>query len=249
MANLSTPALKGVILAAGRGSRLGEATRACPKPLMRVGNRTCIDFAIAALMAVVDEVLVVTGYEAAQVEDHIAANWSHARLRTVRNCALESGNLTSLAAARDTIGSSAFIVTNADHLFPPTMYTAHFRPGAGLAIGCERDRAILSDEMKVVEREGRLVEIAKTLTRYDGAYIGTTSIGTDARAAYWRAFDAVLDEADLRTASVEMVLGRAARDARIAVEPRWLTGVRWFEVDTPEDLALARDGLAHREEV
>lgn len=238
-----------MILAAGRGSRLGEATRARPKPLMRVGDRTCIDFAIAALAAVVDEVLVVTGYEAAQVEDHLAANWSRAALRTVRNPALEAGNLTSLAAAREAIGEAPFIVTNADHLFPPSMYIDHFRPGPGLAIACERDRAILSDEMKVVERDGRLVEIAKTLTRYDGAYIGTTAVGTEALAPYWSAFDAVMAEADLRVASVEMVLGRAARDARIAVTPRWLTGLHWYEVDTPEDLALARDGLVHREEV
>ena len=64
--------MKGVILAAGRGSRLGDATDVLPKPLMPVAGRTCIDFAVEALLAVVDEVIVVTGYRAHLIEDHLA---------------------------------------------------------------------------------------------------------------------------------------------------------------------------------
>ena len=235
--------MKGIILAAGRGSRLGEATSSLPKPLLPVGERACIDFAIEALLPLVSEVIVVTGYRAELVEAHLARRWSAHPVVAVRNGDLEAGNLTSLRAARPALARSPFIVTNADHLFPPTMYSEYFRPGAGVAIACERSRAILDDEMKVAVDGLRLAAIAKTLTAYEGAYIGTTSVGAAMLDAYWAAFDAVAEAADIRTASVEMVLDHLARDAATAPEVRWIEGLRWYEVDTQEDLDRARQGL------
>jgi choline kinase len=235
--------MKGIVLAAGRGSRIGDATKALPKPLLPVGPRRCIDFAIEALLACADEILVVTGYMADAVEAHLAARGDGARVRAVRNPNPEAGNLTSLLAARAAIGAEPFVLTNADHLFPADMYTRFFVPGSGLTIACERDRPILDDEMKVVEQAGRLAAMAKTLTEFDGAYIGSTAVGEGALAAYWQAFDQVAGEADLRSASVEMVLDRLAREGTHAPVPRWIEGLRWFEVDTEEDLAAAREGL------
>lgn len=235
--------MRGVILAAGRGSRLGEATASLPKPLLVVGGRACIDFAVEALLSVVSEVIVVTGYQADQVESHLRQRWGDSPIRTVRNLDLEAGNLTSLRAARASLGREPFVVTNADHLFPAAMYTRHFQPGADVTIACERDRTILDDEMKVLASGERLTDIAKTLTQYDGAYIGTTAVGADMTTRYWGAFDAVAAEADVRTASVEMVLARLARDAATAPRLQWIEGLRWYEVDTQEDLDLAREGL------
>jgi choline kinase len=235
--------MKGIVLAAGRGSRLGPATAATPKPLMQVGGRRCIDFALDALLAVVDEVVVVTGHMADQVEAHLAAHWSDKPVTSVRNLDLEAGNLTSLRAARGAIGDGAFVVTNADHLFPADMYTAFFRSGAGVSIACERNRAILDDEMKIVAQDSDLQQISKTLPVFDGAYIGTTSVGGAASAAYWAAFDRVAASMPLASASVEMVLAELARDPATAPQVCWIEGLRWFEVDTEEDLALARAGL------
>jgi choline kinase len=233
----------GVILAAGRGSRLGDATSMLPKPLMHVGPRACIDFALEALMGVADEIVVVTGYRADLIESHLATHWPHGRIRTVRNTRLQAGNLTSLDAARGLIGDSPFIVTNADHLFPTDMYARHFQPNEGIRIACERERPVLADEMKVIEDSGSLVAISKTLPRYDGAYIGTTAVGRPANPRYWAAFDHVLATSDLTVASVEMVLDELARTQDTAPQVCWISGLTWYEVDTPEDLAGAREGL------
>lgn len=238
----------GVILAAGRGSRLGEETATLPKPLMTVAGRTCIDFAIEALLAVVDEVLVVTGYRAELVEAHLAAKWRGRRLTAVLNPQPEAGNLTSLGAARPFLNNAPFIVTNADHLFPVAMYSRHFPPttGSSIRIACERERPVLADEMKVIEAQGRLTAISKSLPRYDGAYIGTTCVPALVQHTYWAAFDRVSATHDQATASVEMVLHELAQDSATAPRVCWLSGLDWFEVDTPEDLVAARLGLALR---
>ncbi len=246
----------GVILAAGRGSRLGVETDALPKPLIGVAGRTCLDFAIDALLAVVDRIVVVTGYRAELIENHIATYWPDSPVQTVRNPQLEAGNLTSLGAARPLIGSDPFILTNADHLFPIDMYTRHFPVvPEGIGIACEKERPVLPDEMKVIERADRLVAISKTLPKYDGAYIGTTCVTQSATRDYWDAFDQVNAHSDLAIASVEMVLDELARNGAQGDQnvvstqvscPKicWLSGLVWFEVDTPEDLAVARESLA-----
>lgn len=241
--------MKGIILAAGRGSRLGDTTQVVPKPLVPVQGRACIDFAIEALAAVCNEVIVVTGYRAGDIEDHIATrpvaeSARHVPIRTVRNPDLEAGNLTSLGAARPLVEGDAFILTNADHLFPAEMYTRHFPPTAtGIHVAGENDRPILDDEMKVIELGGALQAISKTLPTFDGAYIGTTMVAADTIAAYWAAFDRVHATRDLASASVEMVLGELAASADAIPQVHWITGLKWFEVDTPEDLAIARESL------
>lgn len=235
--------MKGVILAAGRGSRLGETTAVLPKPLLEVGGQRCIDFAIAALGAVCDEIVVVIGYQGELIEAHLAQHHAHAPVRAVRNPTPEAGNLTSLLTARAAVADGGFIVTNADHLFPKDMYTRHFAPGAGVRIAAERNRTILDDEMKVVANGSNLVRIAKTLTEFEGAYIGTTAVSADAAQDYWQAFDRVMAREDLRSASVEMVLGELAQSPASAPQVCWIEGLTWFEVDTEEDLAIARRGL------
>jgi choline kinase len=98
--------------------------------------------------------------------------------------------------------------------------------------------------MKVVVVGGTLAAISKTLEGFEGAYIGTTRVSAEAVADYWEAFDRVEAEADLASSSVEMVLGKLATDPRTAPRVEWIEGLVWYEVDTPEDLALARAGLA-----
>lgn len=54
-----------------------------------------------------------------------------------------------------------------------------------------------------------------------------------ARSPYWAAFDRVRETKDLATASVEMVLHELAQEEATAPQVRWLSGLKWFEVDTP----------------
>ncbi len=43
--------MRGMILAAGLGRRMGELVRETPKPLLRVGNACLIEYAVRAMGA------------------------------------------------------------------------------------------------------------------------------------------------------------------------------------------------------
>ena len=59
-----------VILAAGKGTRLKPLTDTCPKPLVRVGDKTLLDHIVGALPSSVDELIIVTGYLGHMIEEY-----------------------------------------------------------------------------------------------------------------------------------------------------------------------------------
>jgi choline kinase len=56
--------MKGLIVAAGRGSRLGHLTKYTPKPLTKVGNSCFLENTILHFLSLgITEVGVVVGYK------------------------------------------------------------------------------------------------------------------------------------------------------------------------------------------
>ncbi len=241
-------ATTGVILAAGRGSRLAPLTDDRPKPLIEIGGMPCLAHAIRALAPTVQEILVVVGYQARRVEEWLRTTRHPLPVRSVINPSYERGSLSSLAAARCLLADKGFIVTNADHIFPEDFFLVHFQPCENneICIAAQRDRKIMDDEMKIrLDSANRLCAISKQLAVYDGAYIGATRVPASAAAAYWRGFDIAAAEAGSKVANVEDVLSVLAGSPD---SPRvvWCNTVRWYEVDTPEDLARARQAFEER---
>ncbi|NEU56312.1 NTP transferase domain-containing protein [Halorussus sp. MSC15.2] len=65
--------MRGVILAAGRGSRMGETTDDVPKAFLEVEGRTLYERQRAALAGVADAVTVVLGYEAETARERLSS--------------------------------------------------------------------------------------------------------------------------------------------------------------------------------
>jgi choline kinase len=109
--------MKGIILAAGRGLRLNGATGNTPKCLLEVGGLTLLERQIQALRAcAIEEIIVVTGYESARVQQACDD-----RIGFVENRDFERTNsLYSLWLTRDHLWDG-FIVLNSDVLFDPQM--------------------------------------------------------------------------------------------------------------------------------
>ncbi len=63
--------MKGVILAAGKGTRLEELTENKPKALLKVGNKNCLEHIIEGMRdAGITDIIVVIGYQGQQIVDY-----------------------------------------------------------------------------------------------------------------------------------------------------------------------------------
>src|SRR2546423_501673 len=63
--------MKAVILAGGRGTRLGSLTEALPKPMVPIAGQPLLEHQLGVLKRYgIDEVILSTGYRAEAVEDY-----------------------------------------------------------------------------------------------------------------------------------------------------------------------------------
>ena len=117
---------RAVILAAGRGERLGPLTASTPKPMLEVGGKPLIDRIVAGIAATgVHSLVVVTGYLAAAVEQYLAAN-SPLPVAFIRQDE-QDGTAGALRLARNAVGNEPFLLSWGDIATD----SRHFRAVAG----------------------------------------------------------------------------------------------------------------------
>src|SRR5712691_8885773 len=105
--------MKGIILAAGKGLRLGGTEGADPKCLVKVGGQTLIERQIRLLTTSgIDDIVVVVGFEADRVRQACPSDV----LFVENTCFDRTNSLYSLWLARHLL-SEGFVVMNSDVFF------------------------------------------------------------------------------------------------------------------------------------
>jgi choline kinase len=237
-----------VLLAAGLGSRLGTLTRDLPKALISVAGKPLLLHAVSfAARLRPTRIIVVGGFCFSQVKDTLGRA-SHAEaaaappIDLVENTQFRDGNLVSLLTAKPLL-TEGFLVMNVDHIYRPSIVEVVAPEVGAVTAFIDTDRKLGQDDMKV-ERgaDGRIVAIAKTLTKFDCGYVGMTRVPTAVLGRYFEEADRGLAE-EGRAIHVECILGRLAR-TDFAPTCRDISGHGWLEVDTPDERAAAEAALA-----
>jgi len=230
-----------IILAAGVGRRLNGTAGPLPKALLPFGGRTLLARHIAALRACgVQDVTVVVGFEAAQVQAAVGAD-PHVRL--VLNPDYREGSVVSLWAARDVLRAGRPVVLMDADVLGRLVSSAH--PNALLL---DREIEPGDEPVKLCIRDGRIVDFHKRpQAQHDwhGESVGffrfTPEAATDLAA---RTEDYV--GGGRRALEYEEPI----RDMMQSAPPGLfgfedITGLPWTEIDFPEDVAKA-SGLLPR---
>src|SRR5215831_18440065 len=231
-----------VVLAAGRGVRMGALTASTPKPLLQVAGRPIIEHVLGGFAAAgVRRAVVVTGYLGDRIE---AALGDGARLgMQVVYCrqARADGTARALLLAQPFIGPDPFALSWGDILVPAAFYRYFLDrfveqpcdaqlavnevddPWRGAAVYVRADWRV----ERVVEKPPR----GTSATRWNNAGV---LLLTEMAFDYARRIDpSPRGEYELPQALARMVCeGRAVR----AVPVRGA----WSDVGTPDDLAVAQ---------
>ena len=237
---------KAVVLAAGRGTRLGALTDDIPKALVDVGGKPLIVHALDGLMeAGLAEFMVVTGYRGDQIEYELGnGGGAGVEIRYAQQHHLE-GTARALALAREWLGSERFFVTWADVLVPRPNYWRVIRASrtadAAIAVNYTDDpyagAAVYIDSAdgdglvtRIVEKPQR----GSSTTNWNNA--GLAVLGASAWDFIDRLTPSPRGEYELPQAVASMV------EAGMRVRAVPVEG-QWFDVGTPEDLERARASL------
>lgn len=105
-----------IILAAGYGTRLRPHTETVPKPMLPVQGRPILDWAIEALPAEVDRVLVVVNYLADKIENYLQTRPRTREFIAVRQ-EVPRGTGDALRSCQGKLRSDRFLVANGDDLY------------------------------------------------------------------------------------------------------------------------------------
>jgi choline kinase len=230
--------MRGIILAAGKGSRLNGTAGESPKCLVKVGGVTLVERQIRALRdAGVEDIAVVVGCQS----ERVRRACGHGITYVENTRYAQTNSLYSLWLARPLL-FEGFVVLNCDVLFHPVLLsdllTSRHEDALLLAYR-EADQPPFGDEeMKVKVRGGRVVSMSKTMdpAEADGENVGIVKFGPAGAAALVDVMDRLVAAGGLR----EWAPRAFAEVARIRpVHAIGTRGYPWIEIDFPDDYQRA----------
>jgi len=105
--------MKAVILAAGLGTRLRPLTLHTPKPLVKAGKQTLIDWHLQRLTAAgIRDVCINLHHFGSRIKDHVSKRWALNLVWSHESTLLDTGG--ALLKMRSVLGTEPFMVTSSD---------------------------------------------------------------------------------------------------------------------------------------
>lgn len=240
---------KALILAAGKGERMGHLTEDKPKALVQLLGLTLIERALlTAKQAGIKEFVIVVGYLGDRIREELGDGSRHdVKITYVENEEWTRGNGISALKAKGSFEEN-FILLMADHIFDSDilkgLMTRDFKSSVVAAV--DRRRPSPGDT-KVLEEDGRIVEIGKNVEK---ANCVDTGIFLCAPAV----FSYVEKAIEQGRTELADGIGEAARNGDAEVFDITKAGgnvfgggqtgkPRWVDIDTEEDLKRAEEML------
>ena len=138
--------MRAVILAAGMGTRLSPLTDKCPKCLVPVGDKPLVNYQVEALRAAgVEDIVLVIGYEAAQIHSHFGTT-----VRYIENVDyLTTNSIYSLYLASAEMDADTFLF-NCDILFHPEILQRMLQAEHANVVAIDSQVERVAGEMNVI---------------------------------------------------------------------------------------------------
>ncbi|MHC4605493.1 MAG: phosphocholine cytidylyltransferase family protein [Planctomycetota bacterium] len=223
-----------VILAAGKGSRLGAWSDGLPKCLVQVGGRTMVEHQLESLADTgVHPVTMVIGHGSDLVREAV-----NGRAEYVLNPRYASTNsLYSLWLARENL-RGPLLILNCDVLFHAEVLNRVLSEGPDV-IAYDTSSGKGLEQTKVELSEGRLTRLSKDLPaeKSSGESLGIVYLSEKGTETLLECADELIGDGKENSWVIEALEETARRTPIRAVD---VAGLPWVEIDFPYDLDRAR---------
>ena len=237
--------MRAVILAAGRGSRMGDLGDERPKCLLELEGKALIERQMAALSrGGVNEIGIVRGYRAEMIDFPGLFYFANERWA-------ETNMVMSLVAAAPWLRSGPVIVSYADIFYRSGLVRGLAAAPGQLVVSYDRawrdlwtrrfGNPLVDAETFRINAAGELLEIgakAARIEEIEGQYMGLLKFTPPA----WRAVESLLSTLDAQTRDrldMTALLRRLLAGKDLPIHTLGTDG-QWGEIDNLEDVALYR---------
>jgi L-glutamine-phosphate cytidylyltransferase len=235
--------MRAIILAAGRGSRLGRLGDDRPKCLIELDGKPLIERQVAALRrGGADAIGVVRGYRAESIALPGLSYFSNERWA-------ETNMVMSLAMAADWLRAGPVIVSYADIFYRTELISGLAAAHGQLVVTYDRAwrrlwsrrfaDPLADAETFRIDAAGQLLEIGgktRVIEEIEGQYMGLLKFTPDA----WGVVESLLNSLDPAIRDrLDMtgLLSRLLAGKHLSINT-FATEGNWGEIDNPEDAAL-----------
>ncbi|MEL6574541.1 MAG: phosphocholine cytidylyltransferase family protein [Pseudomonadota bacterium] len=229
-----------VILSAGRGKRLSPLTDSRPKCLVEIGGRSILEWQLRAILANgIERIVIVTGFEADQVEQAVARMGLPVAPEMVFNpFHAVADNIGSCWEARGHFGEDT-VLMNGDTLFGADVLARLLREAsAPVTVTADVKAHYDADDMKIRTVGDRLTAIGKVLEGpVDGESIGLLRFLREGGGLFRSAMLQALAQPEALKRWYLSIVDALAAEGHVGVVR--LKGEAWAEVDFPTDLIHA----------
>lgn len=232
----------GVILAAGMAKRLRPLTDACPKCLLKIGERTLLQRTVDAMIAAgIQEFVVVTGYRAEMIRDFLTKQYPSLNIHFIHNGDYEhNNNIFSLWMTRPYTNGKEFLLSDSDILFDPQLIRAVLAE-EGNTLALNRHECGEEEIKVIVDSENRIMELSKTcsIEQAIGESVGFEKMTASYSTALFKELEQMIEREGLIDIFYERAFERLIPQGHTF---RIVDTTRFFsiELDTPEDFENAK---------
>ncbi len=237
--------MKAIILAAGVGSRIRPLTDNCPKSLLKVGGNTILEMMLSHIQSCgINEVVFVLGYLQEQIKEYVKTKFPDLDVLFITNEQYAETNTGfSLMLAMDRIKGSDFIKFDADVVFDRQILKNLIHSDYDNCLCIDKNINLEAEEIKVIiDDQNRVVKASKTVDPEDavGESIGIEKISRDTARRLLAELTEMMEDKKNHQEYYEAAYERLIAKG-VPFNILDITGLKWTEIDTREDFALAEE--------
>lgn len=225
--------MQAVILAAGRGSRMGKLTEERPKPMLEVNGKTLLEHKFDVLPDDVDEIIIVVGYLANTIKEKFGDNYKGKKVTYVTQENIVGGTADALWQAKDLLHGS-FVVMMGDDLYSQEDIQALRAHEWALLVQRVADTGVGG---KIITENGNIVDIIEGNSGGEGA-VSTNLFVLDPRIFEYPQVPKSKNSKELGLPQTVLAASKTSGIPFVMVE-----ATQWIQITNPDDLERAAKEL------
>lgn len=224
--------MKAVILAAGKGTRMGDLSIDTPKPMLKVLGKTLIEHKLESLPDIVDEVIIVVGYLQNKITEVLGNSFGRLKINyVVQN--EQKGTADALYCAKDLLkDQEKFLVMMGDDIYCKEDMEECLKYDYSILI---RETDSLKGRAKVVfDSDGHIKDIIEKYPEDVAGFVGTGLYVIGSK---------IFDYEMVSIPGGEVGLPQTILSMKDDVNIKAIQSRFWLQITSPEDLAVAETFL------